>query len=207
MSDASGLVPAPHQFHCAAKALIPTCLKDESPCGSSCPLAAGEIISWRSGGCTPVTREVITYRLHNPGQAPKKCCGNLKLRYGSLRQFSRKQRFIVPAQTQQTHVQRLSPENKGVSPCIPLQAAYRSKKQSSTHLWLHVTSLAILFSQCYVMFMFQFFKFYLLLCHPFSCFIKVQPVCFFSGPPLTTPAPTILCFYRAIKATLCLDST
>jgi hypothetical protein len=93
--------------------------------------------------------------------APKKCCGNLKLRYGTLRQFSRKQCFIVPAQTQQTHVHRLSPENKGVSPYVPLQADYRSKKQSSNHIWLHVTSLAISFPQCYVTFMFQFLKFYL----------------------------------------------
>jgi hypothetical protein len=76
--------------------------------------------------------------------------------------------FIVSAQTQQTRVQRLSPENKGVSPYVPLQAGYRSKKQSSTHLWLHVISLAISFPQCYMTFMFQFFKFYLSLCHPFS---------------------------------------
>jgi hypothetical protein len=46
-----------------------------------------------------------------------------------------------------TCVQLLSPENKGVSPYIPLQAGYRNKKQSPTHLWLHVTSLAISFSQ------------------------------------------------------------
>jgi hypothetical protein len=42
-----------------------------------------------------------------------------------------------------------------------LKAGYKSKKQSSTHLWLHVTSLALSFSQYYVTFMFQFFKFYL----------------------------------------------
>jgi hypothetical protein len=54
--------------------------------------------------------------------------------------------FIVLAQTQRTRVQRLSPKNKGVSPYIPLQAGYRSKKQSSTHIWLHVTSLALSFS-------------------------------------------------------------
>jgi hypothetical protein len=89
------------------------------------------------------------------------CCGNLKLRYGTPRQFSRKQCFIVPAQTQWSHVQRLSPENNEVSPYVPLQAGYRSKKQSSTHKWLHVTLLAISFSQRYVNFMFQFFKFYL----------------------------------------------
>jgi hypothetical protein len=32
----------------------------------------------------------------------------------TLRQFSRKQGFIVLTQTQWTHVQRMSPENKGV---------------------------------------------------------------------------------------------
>jgi hypothetical protein len=69
-----------------------------------------------------------------------------------VRQFSRKQHFIVPAQTEWSCVQRLSPENKEVSPCIPLQAGYRSKKQSSTHTWLHVTSLSISFPQCYVTF-------------------------------------------------------
>jgi hypothetical protein len=57
-------------------------------------------------------------------------CRNLKLRYGTLRQFSRKQHFIVLAQTQQTHVQRLSPKNKGVSPYIPLQASYRAKSKA-----------------------------------------------------------------------------
>jgi hypothetical protein len=59
--------------------------------------------------------------------APKKCCRNLKMRYRTLRQFSRKQHVIVLAQT---HVQRLSLKNKGVSPYISLQASYRSKKQS-----------------------------------------------------------------------------
>jgi hypothetical protein len=81
------------------------------------------------------------------------CCGNLKLRYGTLRQFSRKQHFIVLAQTHQTPLQRLSPENQGVSPYTPLQAGYRSKKQSLTHIWLHVTLLAISFPQCYVTFL------------------------------------------------------
>jgi hypothetical protein len=38
---------------------------------------------------------------------------------GTLRQFSRKQHFIAPAQTQWSRVQRLSPQNKGVLPYIP----------------------------------------------------------------------------------------
>jgi hypothetical protein len=82
--------------------------------------------------------------------------------YRTLRQFTRKQHFVVPTQTQWTVVLRLSPENKYVSHYIPLQAGYRSKKQSSAHKWLHVTLLAISFPQCYVtFFMFQFFRFYL----------------------------------------------
>jgi hypothetical protein len=125
------------------------------------------------------------------------CCRNPKLRHGTLRQVSMKQHFIVPAQTQQTHVQRLSPENKEVSPYISLQACYRSKQQSLTSIWLHVTLLAISFPQCYVsFFMFQFFKFYL------SAMSSLLPatlsehklVCFFSGLPpcYTSHAHTLL---------------
>jgi hypothetical protein len=44
------------------------------------------------------------------------CCGRLLAEIGDSEAFSRKQRFIVPAQT---------PENKGVSPYIPLQAGDR----------------------------------------------------------------------------------
>jgi hypothetical protein len=66
------------------------------------------------------------------------------LRYGTLEAISRKQHFFVPAQTQRTHVQRLSPENKGVSPYIPLQAGYRSKKQDLIHIWLCLILLATL---------------------------------------------------------------
>jgi hypothetical protein len=69
------------------------------------------------------------------------CCGRLLAEIWDPEAISRKQfiylfiyLFIVPAQTQQTHVQWLSPENKGVSPYIALQAGYRSKKQSSTHI-------------------------------------------------------------------------
>jgi hypothetical protein len=109
----------------------------------------------------------------------------------------------VPAQTQGTHVQRLNPKNKEVSSYIPLQADYRIKKQSSTHIWLHVILLAISFSQCSVFFfMFQFLKFYLSALsslppaslsdqacsgwygHRPCLIIRTQPVCFSSGPPL-----------------------
>jgi hypothetical protein len=76
-------------------------------------------------------------------------------------------------------------ENKGVSPYIPLQAGYRSKKQNSTRTWLHVTSLAISFPQCYMTFMFQFFKFYLFAMPSFppTTLSEHRLVCFFFGPP------------------------
>jgi hypothetical protein len=57
----------------------------------------------------------------------------------------------VPVQIHQTYVQRLSPENKVVSPYIPLQAGYRSKKQGLIHIWLYLILLATV-SQCYVTF-------------------------------------------------------
>jgi hypothetical protein len=40
------------------------------------------------------------------------------------------------AAAQQVPIQRLSPKNKGDLPYIHLQAGYRSKKQSLTHIWL-----------------------------------------------------------------------
>jgi hypothetical protein len=49
----------------------------------------------------------------------------------------RKQCFIVPAQTQWTCVQRLSPENEEILPYIPLQAGYKSKKQDLIQIWLY----------------------------------------------------------------------
>jgi hypothetical protein len=90
--------------------------------------------------------------------------------YRTLRQFKRKQHFIVAVQTLQTHVQRLSPENKGVSPYISLQAGHRSKKQGLkcgymqsyrlfylTAMWLSLFSPTL----CYVSFsMFGFIRFF-----------------------------------------------
>jgi hypothetical protein len=68
----------------------------------------------------------------------------------------------VLAQTQGIHVQRLSPENKEVSPYIPLQAGYRSKKAKLNPHMAACDLLAISFPQCYVsFFMFQFFNLYL----------------------------------------------
>jgi hypothetical protein len=114
------------------------------------------------------------------------------LRYGTLRQFSRKQHFTVPAQTQRTHVQRLSPKNKGVSPSIPLQAGYRSKKQGLVHRWLYLILLATLVlrdfplpgatwpSSCS-----DSSGFISLLCRPYlpATFSGLRPSVFSSDPP------------------------
>jgi hypothetical protein len=77
------------------------------------------------------------------------CCGSLLVEKRDSEAVSRKQGYIVPTQTQRTRVQRLSPKNKGVSPYIPLQAGYRSKKQGLVHIWLYLI-LLITLSQCYM---------------------------------------------------------
>jgi hypothetical protein len=99
---------------------------------------------------------------------------------------------------------KLSPKNKGVPPYIPLQAGYRSKKQNSTQIWLHMALLPISFPQCYVtFFMFQFFKFYLsaLPSSPPVFSSEHQPVCFFSGLPFLA---TVWPYYLFENINLCL---
>jgi hypothetical protein len=169
-------------FHCASEAFTLTHQEDESRLldqdflwqlvGSS-PSSLGDAPGNKGGDKSlyPQSRQM----------SPQKCCGNLNLRYRTLRQFSKKQHFIVLTQTQQTGVQRLSPENKSVPPNRPLQAGYRNKKQSSTLMCLSVTSLAISFFQCYVTFMFQFFKVSL---SALPSFLPShhQYTCFFFGP-------------------------
>jgi hypothetical protein len=90
-----------------------------------------------------------------------------------------------PTVAQWIHIQRLSPENKGVSPYITLQASYRSKKQGLTLTWLHATLLATS-PQGYVTFYtFRFFKFYLpaVLSPPPATLSEYRLACFFSGSP------------------------
>jgi hypothetical protein len=78
------------------------------------------------------------------------CCRKLPAEIRDTEAISRKQCFIVPAQTQWTHVQRLSPENKGVSPYMPLQAVTEAKsiyaffKYNRIHIWLYLILLATL---------------------------------------------------------------
>jgi hypothetical protein len=92
-----------------------------------------------------VTVQVITHLVSTiPCESPRNAAGSCKLRYKTLRQFSRKQCFITPAQIQRTHVQMLCPKNKGVSPYVHLQAGYRCKKQGLIHIWLYKLS----FSNC-----------------------------------------------------------
>jgi hypothetical protein len=71
---------------------------------------------------------------------------------------------------QRIHIQRLSPHNKGALPYILLQADYKSKKQSLTHVWLFVISLATSFS---------------VLCDHFQVQFKFQVSAMSSPPPAT----------------------
>jgi hypothetical protein len=56
-------------------------------------------------------------------------------------------------------------QEQRVSPYMPLQAGYRSKNQSSTHIWLHVTSLAFHFPSAMWPACFNSLSFIYLLCH------------------------------------------
>jgi hypothetical protein len=56
--------------------------------------------------------------------------GNYELRYRTLRQISRKQHFIGPAQPQRTRVQRLRSENKGVSLISPCKQVTEVKSKA-----------------------------------------------------------------------------
>jgi hypothetical protein len=62
----------------------------------------------------------------------------------------------MTAAAQQIHIQRLSPDNKGALPYIHLQADYRNKKQSLTHIWLFLISLTTSFSVLHDHFQVQF---------------------------------------------------
>jgi hypothetical protein len=60
---------------------------------------------------------------------------------GDTKSFQEALLIIVLATVQWIKIQRLDPESKGVLPCIPLQAGYRSKKPCFTQIWLHVSLL------------------------------------------------------------------
>jgi hypothetical protein len=91
----------------------------------------------------------------------------------------------VPAQTQRTRVQRLSPKSKRGLCYRSLQVGYRSKKQSLTHMWLHATLLApsspsAMWSSSHL----DSLSCISLLCHPFplATLSECRLDCFFSGP-------------------------
>jgi hypothetical protein len=111
--------------------------------GSTGPLAPGGTLSQRAMDAKS-RRQGGQNIISEPRTSPQKCSGNLRQRRGTPRLFQEAVFISVPAAAQQIHIQRLSPENKGVSSYIPLQAGYRNKQQGLTHIWLHVTLFATL---------------------------------------------------------------
>jgi hypothetical protein len=116
------------RFHCASEAFTPTHQEDKFLLWIKLSIGTWWDLLLVVQGMHPSDKGSDKSQSPQSWTIPKKCCGNLKLRYGTLKQFIRKQHFIVPSQTQQTHIQSLSPENKGVSPYTCLQAGYISKK-------------------------------------------------------------------------------
>jgi hypothetical protein len=81
----------------------------------------------------------------------------------------RKQGFILPAQMP-VECPKLSPENKGVLPYVPLQASYRGNKIKTRFNpymvicnWIGYFTLVLVpfYPYCYVTFTIGFFRFYL----------------------------------------------
>jgi hypothetical protein len=71
------VVLVPHQVPVCIQGPDPTHQEDEYPSRSSCPLVPGGISSWQSGGCTPVTREVINHHVSGfPDKPPRNVAGS-----------------------------------------------------------------------------------------------------------------------------------
>jgi hypothetical protein len=68
--------------------------------------------------CTLLAREVKKHHLQIPEEPPEMLQDIQGQGNVIPRQFSRMQHFVVPAQAQQTRVQRLSLKNKGALPYI-----------------------------------------------------------------------------------------
>jgi hypothetical protein len=108
--------------------------------------------------------------------------GSYKLRNGTLRQISTDPADSCP---------KTEPwEQRGLT-LYTLASKLQKQKQNSTHMWLHVTLLAISFPQCYVTFMFQFFQFYLCFAisspvlsseHSLYVFFSTSPSCYIVPP-------------------------
>jgi hypothetical protein len=106
---------------------------------------------------------------------PKKCCWNLKMRYRTLRQFSRKQHFIVLAQTQP----------QGQRSLTLYTLANRLQKQKAK---LNPHMVACDFTGYFIPpvlcdLCFNPLIFISLLCHPFPLLHYWNTACFSSGLP------------------------
>jgi hypothetical protein len=136
------------------------------------------------------------------------CCRNLKLRCRTLRQFSRKQRFIVPAQTQETYVQRLSPKNKKVFPYIPCKQVTQAKsKAQPTYGCMWLNWLFHSPSAMWPFLCFNFLSFVSLFCHPFSLPHYQNTACLSFGAPLCYNGTSFLISSSKIIISLCYSLT
>jgi hypothetical protein len=155
------------------------------PCLGSFVPSLGQQVHWSLVGCSPdklgmpspSDKEVITLS-PTPGQVPSNVKG-ISNRHMGYQDFSGIN-IRVPAVAQWIHIQR---KNKVVSPYIPLQAGYRSKKQGLTHIWLRATLLATLLPVLH-----DLLSFVSLLCHPLppATLSEHRLACFFFfffGPP------------------------
>jgi hypothetical protein len=121
-----------------SKALTQLTGRTSPSSGSSCLLVPGGIFSQQTTGNKGGDKSPS---LQSQQTSPQEMLQESQAEIWDTEAVSRKQHFILLAQTQRTCVQRLSPKNKEVSPYIPLQAGYRSKTQGLIHIWLLCNSI------------------------------------------------------------------
>jgi hypothetical protein len=82
----------------------------------------------------------------NPRMSPSEILWDVQTGKRDTKAFGEAMFIGMPAVTQWIHIQKLSPQNKGALPHIPLQAGYRNEEQSLTHIWLLIISVATSFT-------------------------------------------------------------
>jgi hypothetical protein len=162
------LVPVPHQVPLYIWGLHLILLRGRVP-----PL--DQAVCWLLMVSSPggpgmhilATREVTNHQLHNPRPAPKKCCGNLKLRYRTLRQFSRKQHFILPADSADSCPKAEPWEQKGLTLCTLVSRLQKQKARFNPYVIVGNSIGYFSPSATWPFLCFSSLSFISLLCHPF----------------------------------------
>jgi hypothetical protein len=102
------------------------------------------------------------------GLSNYQCCGNLKLRYGTLRQISRKQHWLCPHRPSILMSKGWAPRTKGSHLLHPCKQLQKQKTKFNPHMAAcDFIGYFILLVLCDHLHVSVFVSFIFLLCHPF----------------------------------------